>query len=745
MPKQKDWTAEDVHNAISEYMNPEHVAFVDKAYHYAADLHKNQVRKSGEPYIIHPIQVAAILAQLHMDPETIVAGYLHDVVEDTDATIEDLEYEFGATVALIVDGVTKLGKIEYKSSQEQLAENHRKLLLAMSKDIRVIIVKLADRLHNMRTLQHLREEKQRRIASETLEIYAPLADRLGISTIKWELEDTSLRYLNPEQYHRIAHLMDSRRDERLAYINAAISEIQKATDEFGYKNVKIYGRPKHIYSVYRKMVDKKKQFEEIYDLLAIRIEVNTIAETYAVLGVIHSKWTPIPGRFKDYIALPKANGYQSLHTTVVGPQGKRLEIQIRTHEMHRVAEFGVAAHWAYKEGNFSGADVANNDQKKLNMIQGILEIQKESKDADEFMDSVKGDLFSDRVYAFTPKGDVYELPKGAGPLDMAYIIHTEVGNKTTGAKVNGKIVPLDSELKTGDIVEIITSNTARPSRDWFNLVSTRRARNKIKQYFRKQDREENVEAGEALMIRFLQEEGFNPDEIMTEANEERALEKLHVMSIEDMFASLGYGDLSPQGVANKLTEVKRAEIEAARIKQQERELLEEHKEMEVGKGKLTAKHQTKSSSEGIVIQGVDGLLVRLSHCCTPIPGDQIVGYITKGRGVSVHRVDCPNVKSAESQGQRLIEVAWENPDGERPNYDADLTISGNNRNGLLNDVIKAANNTTKYLTSVNGRVDHNGMVMISLSVGVRNAVHLEQIMTALNNIPDVYDVKRALH
>ncbi|QBO36879.1 bifunctional (p)ppGpp synthetase/guanosine-3',5'-bis(diphosphate) 3'-pyrophosphohydrolase [Periweissella cryptocerci] len=745
MPKQKDWTAEDVHNAISEYMNPEHVAFVDKAYQYAADLHKDQVRKSGEPYIIHPIQVAAILAQLHMDPETIVAGYLHDVVEDTDATLEDLENEFGATVALIVDGVTKLGKIEYKSSQEQLAENHRKLLLAMSKDIRVIIVKLADRLHNMRTLQHLREEKQRRIASETLEIYAPLADRLGISTIKWELEDTSLRYLNPEQYHRIAHLMDSRRDERLAYINAAIGEIQKATDEFGYKNVKIYGRPKHIYSVYRKMVDKKKQFDEIYDLLAIRIEVNTIAETYAVLGVIHSKWTPIPGRFKDYIALPKANGYQSLHTTVVGPQGKRLEIQIRTHEMHRVAEFGVAAHWAYKEGNFSGADVANNDQKKLNMIQGILEIQKESKDADDFMDSVKGDLFSDRVYAFTPKGDVYELPKGAGPLDMAYIIHTEVGNKTTGAKVNGKIVPLDSELKTGDIVEIITSNLARPSRDWFNLVSTRRARNKIKQYFRKQDREENVEAGQALMVRFLQEEGFNPDEILTDANEERALEKLHVMSIEDMFASLGYGDLSPQGVANKLTETKRAEIEAERIKQQERELLEEHKEMEVGKGKLTAKHQTKSSSEGVVIQGVDGLLVRLSHCCTPIPGDDIVGYITKGRGVSVHRVDCPNVKSAENQGQRLIEVAWENPDGERPNYDADLTISGNNRNGLLNDVIKAANNTTKYLTSVNGRVDHNGMVMISLSVGVRNAVHLEQIMTALNNIPEVYDVKRALH
>lgn len=743
MPKQKNWTAEEVHQAVMTYMNPEHVAFVDKAYQYAAQLHKDQIRKSGEPYIIHPIQVAGILAQLHMDPETIVAGYLHDVVEDTDATITDLQQQFGDNVALIVNGVTKLGKIEYKSSQEQLAENHRKLLLAMSKDIRVIIVKLADRLHNMRTLQHLRPEKQRRIAAETLEIYAPLADRLGISTIKWELEDTALRYLNPEQYHRIAHLMDSRRDERLEYIQSAIRYIQQATDELGYQDVKIYGRPKHIYSVYRKMVDKKKQFDEIYDLLAIRIEVTTIPETYAVLGIIHSKWTPIPGRFKDYIALPKANGYQSLHTTVIGPEGKRLEIQIRTHEMHRIAEYGVAAHWAYKEGNFDGANVQTNDQQKLNMIQGILELQKESKDADDFMDSVKGDLFTDRVFAFTPKGDVYELPKGAGPLDMAYTIHTEIGHKTTGARVNGKMVPLNYELKTGDIVEIITSNTARPSRDWFNIVSTRRARNKIRQYFRKQNREENIEAGKNLIVDFLQSEGFDPDEILTEENETRTIAKLHVMSIPDMFASLGFGDLAPQGVANKLTEVKRAVMEADRIKEQQRALLEEHKQVQ-GASKFSQK-KSNSSSEGVIIQGVDGLLVRLSHCCTPIPGDEIVGYITKGRGVSVHRHDCPNVKSAEQGGQRLIEVEWENPMGERPNYDADLTISGNNRNGLLNDVIKVTNNNTKYLTSVNGRVDHDGLVLISLSVGVRNAQHLDQLMSSLNNIPDVYDVKRALH
>lgn len=743
MPKQKNWTAKDVRKAVMTYMNPEHVAFVDKAYEYAAKLHENQVRKSGEPYIIHPIQVAGILAQLNMDPETIVSGYLHDVVEDTDATLEDLRREFGDNVALIVDGVTKLGKIEYKSTQEQLAENHRKLLLAMSKDIRVIIVKLADRLHNMRTLQHLKPEKQRRISAETLEIYAPLADRLGISTIKWELEDTSLRYLNPEQYHKIAHLMDSKRDERLEYIETAISYIKKATDELGYQDVKIYGRPKHIYSVYRKMIDKKKQFDEIYDLLAIRIEVDTIPQTYAILGMIHSKWTPIPGRFKDYIALPKANGYQSLHTTVIGPQGKRLEIQIRTHEMHRIAEYGVAAHWAYKEGNFDGANVQSKDQQKLNMIQGILDLQKESKDADDFMDSVKGDLFTDRVFAFTPKGDVYELPKGAGPLDLAYTIHTEIGHKTTGSRVNGKMVPLNYELKTGDIVEIITSNTARPSRDWFNIVYTRRARNKIRQYFRKQNREENIEAGKNLITNFLEEQGFDPDEILNQENEEKAISKLNVMSVEDMFASLGFGDLSPQGVANRLTESKRAVIEENRIKEQERVLLEEHKQMDVAP-KFTQK-KNNSSSEGIIMQGVDGLLVRLSHCCTPIPGDDIVGYITKGRGVSVHRADCPNVKSATDGGQRLVEVEWENPVGERPNYDADLTISGNNRNGLLNDVIKVTNNTTKYLTSVSGRVNHNGVVLISLSVGVRNSKHLEQLINSINNIPDVYDVKRALH
>jgi GTP pyrophosphokinase len=488
MAEAKQLTAQDVHELVTNYMNDEHVKKVDKAYQFAVHLHEEQRRKSGEPYIIHPIQVAGILAELHMDPDTVVAGYLHDVVEDTTATLADVESAFGHDVAVIVDGVSKLSKIKYKSSREQLAENHRKLLLAMSHDIRVIIVKLADRLHNMRTLSALREEKQKRIASETLEIYAPLADRLGIMTIKWELEDMSLRYLNFEAYHEIAKSMNLRRQERLAIVDQAVDEIEHAITDLKLKHTDVYGRPKHIYSIYRKMVDKNKRFEEIYDLLAIRVLVDTIPETYAVLGAIHARWTPMPGRFKDYIALPKANGYQSLHTSVIGPGGRPLEVQIRTYQMHEIAEFGIAAHWAYKEGNFAGADVQNADQQKLNMIQGILELQDDAQDADDFMESVKGDLFTDRIFVFTPKGDVIEMPKTAGPLDMAYTIHTNVGNHTVGAKVNDRMVPLDFPIKTGDIVEILTSPNAQPNRDWLSMVSTRRARNKIKQYFRKQDR-----------------------------------------------------------------------------------------------------------------------------------------------------------------------------------------------------------------------------------------------------------------
>lgn len=749
MPKEKNLTHEDVKNIVASYMNADHVKLVESAYHFSETAHNGQLRQSGEPYIIHPIQVAGILANLHMDPETVCAGYLHDIVEDTGVVLEDVRELFGPAVEMIVDGDTKLSKIKYKSNKEQMAENHRKLLLAMSKDIRVMIVKLADRLHNMRTLQHLRPDKQRRIANETLEIYAPIADRLGISTIKWELEDLSLRYLNPQQYYRIVHLMNSKRDERIEYINHAIGDIKKAIDDLDLGNeTEIYGRPKHIYSVYRKMVTQHKQFSQIYDLLAIRVVVDSIKDCYAVLGAIHTNWTPMPGRFKDYIAMPKVNGYQSLHTTVVGPQGRPLEVQIRTHEMHEVAEYGVAAHWAYKEGNKNGVKETASDDK-LNLFKEILEMQSDSNDADEFMQGVQGDIFTDRVYAFTPKGDVLELPKGAGPLDMAYTIHTEVGNKTTGAKVNGKIVPLDYEIKNGDIVDILTSSSsAGPSRDWLSLVSTRRARNKIKQFFRLTDREENIRSGMEMVEHKLRDDGFDTKKIMTPGKNTQVALKLHYSSSDDMFAAIGFGDLQPVGVANRMSQDARQQMENDRQRKAEKELLEEHKTLSDERTTTQGQHHEKkkiSSQGGVIIEGVDNLLVRLSHCCSPVPGDEIVGYITKGRGVSVHRVDCPNIKAAEEHGERIVKVDWENVEGDKTNYNADLEVQGYNRNGLLNDVLKSINNNTKYLNSVNGKVDHDKVVTISASMGIRNRTHLQRIMDNLKNIPDVYVVKRTIH
>ncbi|MEY8441344.1 bifunctional (p)ppGpp synthetase/guanosine-3',5'-bis(diphosphate) 3'-pyrophosphohydrolase [Lactobacillaceae bacterium 24-114] len=744
MSQVKELSHEDVRNMVASYMNEEHVTLVEKAYKFAAVCHKNQRRKSGEPYIIHPIQVAGILAELHMDPETVAAGYLHDIVEDTGATLDDIKELFGPTIAVIVDGDTKLGKIQYKSNKEQMAATHRKLLLAMSKDIRVMIVKLADRLHNMRTLQHLRPDKQRRISNETLEIYAPIADRLGISTIKWELEDLSLRYLNPQQYYRIVHLMNSRRDQRLEYIDEAIVQIKKAISDLNLgADVEIYGRPKHIYSIYKKMVSQHKQFSQIYDLLAVRIVVDSIKDCYAALGAIHTNWKPMPGRFKDYIAMPKANGYQSLHTTIMGPEGRPLEVQIRTHHMHQVAEYGVAAHWAYKEGNTDGVQ-QNKDSKTLNVVKEILELRNESQGTDEFMQGVQSDVFADKVYAFTPKGDVIELPKGSGPLDMAYQIHTEVGNHTTGAKVNGRIVPLNYEIKTGDIVDIMTSSSSTgPSRDWIDLVSTRRARNKIRQFFRAHDREQNIEEGKQIIEREIREAGFDPFELMTDEKIEKIAQQMHYQSGDDMFAAIGFGDMAPVGVRNRFTEDVRKKAEKNRNQAAEKALLENHETL----GKPTQKEENKrakETSEGIVVEGVDNLLTRLSHCCSPVPGDEIVGYITKGRGVSVHRKECPNIKAAEKSGQRIVNVYWANPTGDKTNYNSNIEVQGYNRSGLLNEVLRSINNTTKYLNSVNGKVDHNKMVTISLTIGVRNLQQLQFIIDSLKNIKDVYVVKRVI-
>lgn len=734
MPKEEIMTGPGVINLVSKYMTPNHVAFVQKACDYAEQAHEGQVRQSGEPYFIHPIQVAGILAELRMDPHTVATGFLHDVVEDTDVTLEDLAAEFGADVAMLVDGVTKLGKIKYKSHEEQLAENHRKMLLAMAQDLRVIMVKLADRLHNMRTLKHLREDKQRRIAQETLEIYAPLAHRLGISRIKWELEDTALRYINPNQYYRIVNLMQSKRDEREDYVEEAVEDIRLATEDLEIY-AEIYGRPKHIYSIYRKMKDQKKQFNEIYDLLAIRVIVDSIKDCYAVLGAIHTKWTPMPGRFKDYIAMPKANMYQSIHTTVIGPKGNPVEVQIRTHEMHQIAEFGVAAHWAYKEGKTEKVE-EDTDSKQLSWFREILELQDESYDASEFMESVKGDIFSDKVYVFTPTGEVTELPKGSGPLDFAYSVHTEIGNKTTGAKVNGKMVQLDYTLKNGDIIEVLTSpNSFGPSRDWLKMVATSKARNKIKRFFKVQDREVNIIKGHDAVTKYLVDHGFAPKEFLSKTKMAEILDRLNFQTEDDLFAAVGYGEISAQVVYNRLTEKERKEQEMERQKQEAEELMTQPVKKEAEKMKV--RHEG-----GIVIQGVENLLVRISRCCNPVPGDQIVGYITKGRGVSIHRADCPNVQHQEELAQRLIEVEWEDTNSLNKEYDADLEIYGYNRSGLLNDILQVISSMTKNLVSVEAKPTKNKMAMIHVTVKIQNLAHLKTIVDKIKNVPDVYNVRR---
>ena len=737
MSKNKTYTADDVLAMCKEYMNETHIKFIEKAIYFATYAHKEQIRKSGEAYIVHPIQVAGILAELKLDPDTIATGFLHDVVEDTGFSIDDIEYEFGKDVAFLVEGVTKLGKIKYKSHAEQQAENHRKMLLAMANDLRVIMVKLADRLHNLRTLKFHKPEKQRMIAEETLEIYAPLAHRLGMNKIKWELEDTSLRYLNPQQYYRIVHLMNSKRDEREEYINTTIENIKEATKDLDIEAV-IYGRPKHIYSIYRKMKDQKKQFSEIYDLLAIRVLVDSIKDCYAVLGAIHTKWKPMPGRFKDYIAIPKANMYQSIHTTVIGPGGRPVEIQIRTFEMHQVAEYGVAAHWAYKEGN---KEKVTNDplQKQLDWFKDLIELQNETKDAKDFMNSVKEDIFGDKVYVFTPKGDVSELPLGSGPLDFAYNIHTEVGNKTVGAKVNNKIVPLNYQLKTGDIVEVLTSaNSFGPSRDWINLVYTTRAKNKIKRFFKLQDRDENIIKGRELLEKQITELGFNFKDFMTKQGMKDIATRFNFGTEEDLFAAIGFGEISYQTVANKMTEKARREIEDQKV-------------VETAFEKTTPQGQKKESQKmkirhegGVIIEGVDNLLIRLSRCCNPVPGDAIVGYITKGRGISVHRKDCPNVQLPESEQNRLIEVDWEDAANTGQQYDTELVVEGYNRNGLLNEVLNVINSMTKSLNSVNGKVDANKMATISVNIGIMNTQQLDFIVDKIKQIPDVYSVRRVI-
>ncbi|MNW31629.1 GTP pyrophosphokinase [compost metagenome] len=702
---------------------------IREAYDFADQAHHGQTRKSGEPYILHPLAVADIVVNMQMDTISIIAALLHDVVEDTTVSLDQIRERFGDNCAMLVDGLTKLERIQFRSKEEQQNENYRKMFIAMAQDIRVIVIKLADRLHNMRTLKYQSEESQRRIAYETLEIFCPIANRLGISAIKWEMEDIALRYLNPQQYYRIANLMHKKRAEREQFIDNVIARISEKLSEMGV-HADLSGRPKHIYSVFKKMTTKNKQFNEIYDLLAIRIIVDNIKDCYATLGIIHTLWKPMPGRFKDYIAMPKANMYQSLHTTVVGPNGEPTEVQIRTSDMHRTAEFGIAAHWAYKEGN----NANGNLEDKITFFREILELQNEAKDASEFVESLKMDFFSDLVFVFTPKGEVIELPAGSVPLDFAYRIHTEVGNRTIGSKVNGRIVPLDYRLKTGDIVEIMTSkHSYGPSQDWLKIAQSSHARSKIKQWFKKEKREENMEKGRENLERELKRMGIEPSAWMSDDKLQEVATKFAFHDVDDMLSAIGFGGITAAQVCTRLTEKLRKEQEEAKLL----ELTSELKEIK------PAAERKNRPTNGVRVKGIDNLLVRFARCCNPVPGDEIIGYVTRGRGVSVHRTDCPNIPSGEGEEQaRVIEVEWE--EEVEANYSVDIEITGHDRNGLMNEVLQAISESKTSLAAVTGRSDKNKMAMMHITILIRNTDHLHSVVERIKRVKDVYTVHRIM-
>ncbi|MFC4076874.1 RelA/SpoT family protein [Salinithrix halophila] len=712
---------EELLEKAGRYLKKEELEQVERAYLFAEEAHEGQTRKSGEKYILHPVAVAGILADLQMDATTLTAAILHDVVEDTGVTLDMLEAEFGETVAQIVDGLTKLKKrMKYKSNAEHQAENHRKMFVAMAQDIRVILIKLADRLHNMRTLKFLPEEKRRRIAKETLEIFAPLAHRLGISTIKWELEDIALRNMNPQQYYRIVNLMKKKRAEREQYLHQVTDTLRERLESMNLA-ADISGRPKHIYSIYRKMVKQHKQFNEIYDLLAVRVIVDSIRDCYAVLGIIHTIWKPMPGRFKDYIAMPKTNMYQSLHTTVIGPKGEPIEVQIRTKEMHKIAEYGIAAHWAYKEGPPSDGASFND---KLKFFREILELQQDAHDAQEFVENLKMDWFSDAVFVFTPKGDVLELPAGSVPLDFAYRIHTEVGNRCIGAKVNNKIVPLDHQLKTGDIVEILTSkHSYGPSRDWLKIVQSSQARSKIRNWFKKERREESVAKGQEMIESALKKQDYDSSQILNSDRVKEVASKFNFPDETDMYAAVGYGGISTAQVVNRLTEGLRPEEEKPLV-------LPDVKSMPA----------PRRTGYGVQVKGVDNLLVRLSRCCNPVPGDEIKGFVTQGRGVSVHRSDCPNLNGVVKE--RMVPVEWEGvPD---QSYNVDIEISGLDRSGLLNEVLQVVAATKVEISAVSGRADRRGLARIDMSISIRNISHLQSVVDKIKSVRDIYSVRRIM-
>ena len=709
---------------------------IGKAFDTANRLHDGQFRKSGEPYIIHPVNVAYILAEMGMDDATIVGGLLHDVVEDTDYTREQLVNDFGEEIALLVDGVTKLGTIKFESKEEIQAENFRKMFLAMSKDIRVLIIKLADRLHNMRTMEYMKPEKIIEKCNETLDIYAPLASRLGISKVKFELEDLALKYLHPEEFQELKQKVNKRKEEREATINNVIAEIKDALDDMNL-HYDIYGRAKHYYSIYKKMKMQHKQIDEIFDLIAVRIIVDNVKDCYAVLGIVHTMWKPIPGRFKDYIAMPKPNMYQSLHTTVIGDNGEPFEIQIRTYEMHQVAEYGIAAHWKYKEGDTSGK--SSGDDIKLAWLRQSLEWQKDLKDPKDFLETMKMDLFASQVFVFTPKGDVIELPAGSTPLDFAFKIHSAIGCKCVGAKVNGKMVTIDYTLQNGDIVEIVTSaNSAGPSVDWLKIAKSSNARNKIRSWLKKENKSDNIEKGKDLVDKYIRKKGLEPSQCAKSAFLNRAVKAMNFASTDEAFSQLSNGGTLLSKFCNLLFSYYSEENKAE--SRTNEEVIDDIKAAEARKAKQIKKN---ADSPGIIVKGADNLMIKLAKCCNPVPGDDIIGFITKGRGISVHRCDCSNITSLpEEEKARFIEVEWEDLKAGK-SYNADICIVGNDRKGMLSDISRVCEDMDIHLSGVNAKSGKDGSLAMTLTLSISSTQEMQKVLRNLRNIEGVNNVYRA--
>ena len=722
-------TIQDVISKKKEHTRRVDTKLITRAYEYALKKHGDQLRKSGEPYIIHPLNVAYILAEIGLDEATICAALLHDVVEDTNTTNEDIVNEFGEEIAQMVAGVTKLSTIQFSSAEEQQVEDYRKMFLAMGKDIRVILIKLADRLHNMRTLKHLSRDRQIANAKETMDLYAPLANRLGLYSLKWELEDLAFKYLYPEEYHELVEGINKKRDERLQFIEKIMEDIRKELKKQRI-DAEVTGRAKHLYSIYRKMKRDNKTLDQIYDLFALRILVNTVKDCYTALGVVHELYSPMPGRFKDYISVPKPNMYQSIHTTLLGEKGTPFEVQIRTWEMHRIAEYGIAAHWAYKEASYLGSKkTVKVEGDKLAWLRETLEWQKEIEDPQEFLNTLKTELFEDEVYVFTPKGMIKVLPRGATPIDFAYSIHEEIGNHMTGCKINSKMMPIVTPLENGDIIDIITNdNSSGPSRDWIKFVKSTKAKNKIQSFFKKAQKAENIEKGKDLIDKEIKRIGFSHTELFKPEFVDPCLDKYNYKNLEEMYAAVGFGANSAVKIISRILQ----EYKKAHSEENIEQKLEE----------LTTRRTTKvkPSDSGIIVKGIDNCLVKLSKCCNPLPGDEIVGYITKGRGVSVHRKDCVNVSDLLSEENRMIDVEWFNK--HESEYNVDIEVLANDRNGLLVDILKELGTTKAKLMGVNTKTTKEKIAMIDLAIEIESLEELNKVLKAIRKVNSVYEVHR---